>query len=98
MRFVDYCDKHNILLAVLPPHSTHRLQPLNVSIFSPLANAYSKQIDEFIQSSQGFSRITKRSFWMLFQEAWKSALTASNILSGFAATGIWPFNPTKVLQ
>ena len=25
-------------------------------------------------------------------------MTASNILSGFAATGIWPFNPTKILS
>ena len=35
---------------------------------------------------------------MLFQKAWKSALIASNIFSGFAATGIWPFNPTRILS
>ena len=51
MRFIDYCDEHNILLAILPPHSTHRLQPLDVSIFSPFATAYSNEIDKFIQSS-----------------------------------------------
>ena len=48
MRFIDYCDAHNILLAILPPHSTHRLQPLDVSVFSPLATAYSNEIDKFI--------------------------------------------------
>ncbi len=41
LRFVNYCDKHRILLVILPPHSTHRLQPLDVGIFSP---AYSKDI------------------------------------------------------
>ena len=35
---------------------------------------------------------------MLFREAWKSALTPSNICSGFSATGIWPLKPLKVLQ
>ena len=95
---MEYCDIHNILLVILPPHSTHRLQPLDVAIFSPLATAYSNQIDTIIQSSQGFSRITKRDFWSLFRSAWKTALTTYNIYAGFSATGIWPINPTKVLQ
>ena len=62
MKFINYCDQHGILLGILPPHSTHRLQPLDVAIFSPLTTAYSGQIDNFIQSSRGFGRITKRVF------------------------------------
>ena len=26
LRFIDYCDTNGVLLAILPPHSTHRLQ------------------------------------------------------------------------
>jgi DDE superfamily endonuclease/Tc5 transposase DNA-binding domain len=33
--FVDYADKHNIVLCGLPPHSTHFLQPLDVVCFQP---------------------------------------------------------------
>ena len=77
MAFVDYCDQNGIILAVLPPHSTHRLQPLDVGIFSPLAKAYSNEIDRLIQSSQGFSSISKRTFWVLFRASWKTALTIS---------------------
>ena len=62
IRFIDHCDRHNILLAILPPHSTHQLQPLDISIFSPLTTAYSNQIDNLIQSNQDFSRVTKRNF------------------------------------
>lgn len=97
MKFIDFCDKHNIILVVFPPHSTHRLQPLDVGIFSPLATAYSNQINQIIQSSSGFTRITKRSFWSIFREAWKKSLTPENICSSFAATGIYPFQPEKVL-
>jgi hypothetical protein len=40
MKFLNWCDKHHVLLAIYPPHSTHRLQPLDVSLFSPLATFY----------------------------------------------------------
>ena len=98
MRFIDACDERRIILAILPPHSTHRLQPLNLKIFSPLSTAYSQEIDRIIQSSQGFSKLTKRSFWSMFKPAWKKALTQANILSAFAAGGIYPLNPTIVLN
>ena len=98
MKFIDYCDNHNILLVILPPHSTHRLQPLDVTVFSPLATAYSSQIDALLQSSQGFTRVSKRCFWSLFRKAWKTALSTSNIYAGFSTTGIWPINATKVFE
>ena len=98
MKFMDFCGVHRIVLGFLPPHSTHRLQPLDVGIFSPLATAYSSKIDALVQSSFGFSRATKRNFWPLFKSAWKSALTMSNIKSVFAATGIWPSDSTRVLR
>ena len=97
MKFIEFCDNHGIILAILPPHSTHRLQPLDVGIFSPLSTAYSNQINQLIQSSQGFPRITKRSFWSMFRTAWKIALNFGNIRSAFAATAVYPLGPEKVL-
>ena len=98
MKFIDFCDQNGILLSILFPHFTHRLQPLDVVIFSPLATAYSKQIDAFIQSSCGFGCITKHAFWSLFRDAWKSALISSNVYAGFSAIGICFFKPSKVFQ
>ena len=98
MKFINYCNARAIIFVVLPPHSTHRLQLLDVAVFSLLATAYSNQIDALIQSSSGFNRVTKCAFWSLFRNAWKSALSATNIHASFSATSIWPFNPTKVLK
>jgi len=98
LRFINYCDNHRILLVILPPHSTHRLQPLDVGIFSSLANAYSQELDRLIQSSHGFTRITKRHFWRLFSAAWTYTVTAENIKSAFAAPGITPLDPSKILS
>ena len=40
MQFIDRCDSLRILLLILPPHTTHRLQPLDVGLFSPLSTYY----------------------------------------------------------
>ena len=95
--FIDYTDTNRILLAVLLLYLTHRLQPLDVGLFSPLSTAYSQQIDNILMESQGLVRLIKRDFWPLFRDAWKQAFTATNVQSAWEATGIHPFNPEKVI-
>ena len=41
IRFLKYYKKHWILIAVYPPHSTYKLQPLNICLFLPLTMHYS---------------------------------------------------------
>jgi hypothetical protein len=60
MRFINYCDQNRILLAILPPHSTHRLQSLDVGLFESLAEYYSQEIDRFVTNAQDFVSISKR--------------------------------------
>jgi len=62
MRFIDYAGRNRIVLVVLPPHSIHRLQPLDIGLFSPLSTYYSQQIDYFVAEYQGFVSLTKRHF------------------------------------
>ena len=51
MAFVEACNKLRILLLILPPHSTHRLQPLDIGLFSPLSTSYSKNLNTLMQTS-----------------------------------------------
>ena len=85
-------------MAVLPPHTTHWLQPLDVGIFSPLSNAYTKQLDDWLEASYDMTGMQKQEFWRLFNSAWTEALTEKNILSAFEATEIQPINSSRVLQ
>ena len=98
MAFVNACRSRKIIPAILPPHSTHQLQPLDAGIFSPLATAYSNQIDQAVQSNHSFSRITRRNFCSVFKITWETALTTNNICSAFAATSVHPLQPTKILS
>ena len=44
IKFIEWCNQHKILLAVYPPYSTYRLQPLDINLFNPLANYYSQKL------------------------------------------------------
>src|SRR6266498_262685 len=97
IRFINYANQNRILLTFLPPHSTHRLQPLDVGLFGPLANYYTQEIDRFVAEYQSYVTISKRHFWKFFLEAYNRAFTKENVESGWAATGIYPFKPQRVL-
>jgi hypothetical protein len=98
MKFIDWCDKHHVLLAIYPPHSTHRLQPLDVSLFSPLATFYTQQLEEFIQGTHGLSGLGKRDFFGLFWPAYIDAFTQANIASAWRKTGLFPFDSELVVS
>ena len=98
MAFLNLADKMGIITLILPPHSTHRLQPLDIGLFGPLSKAYSKELNRLIHISQGMVSMSKRFFWPLFNTAWKSAFTPVNIASAFAATGVWRLNPGIILD
>ena len=98
IKWLEYCQQHRILIAVYPPHSTHRLQPLDVSLFSPMAVYYSQELHQFTQDSQGISKVTKRDFFRLFWQAYPRTFTSDNIASGWSKTGLHPFNPAAVLN
>ena len=98
MQFIKKCDELRILLLVLPAHSTHRLQPLDVGLFAPLATYYTNGLNDLMAKSFGMVRISKRAFWSVFLPAWQNAFSEQNIMSAFRKTGIWPYNPTPMLK
>jgi hypothetical protein len=98
MKFLTWCEQHKVFIAVYPLHSTHRLQPLDVSLFSPLATYYSQELDSWIHKTQDLCRLSKREFWGLFHPAWNRAITSKNILSGWKKTGLQPLNAEEVIQ
>lgn len=98
MAFITKCDALRIVLLIFPPHTTHRLQPLDLSCFRPLSIAYSQGIQKLMHESEGIVSMTKKDFWRVFRVAWEKAMSKDNILSGFSKAGIWPPTPSKVLD
>ncbi|CAG4994976.1 unnamed protein product [Parnassius apollo] len=92
---VDLCDSFEIELVLLPPHTSHALQPLDVSFFKPLKTYYHQQATAW-QHSHPNQGITKVAFGALFQRAWNQAATVGNATKGFEKTGIFPLNANAI--
>lgn len=87
--------QEGIHVLALPPHTTHFLQPLDRSLFGPFNKAYNKFCSDFLSKS-ALNIINKWTFPSLFKSAWEDGVTSENIVSGFRACGINPFNPLAI--
>ena len=62
MWFMEKCDKLHILLLILLFYSIHHLQPLNVSLFSPLLYYYSAIVNILIFNNIDLINLFKKAF------------------------------------
>ena len=62
MQFIKLADCLQILVMILPPHSIHRLQLLDVGLFQLLATAYTNELNSLIYKSIGIVSISKCMF------------------------------------
>jgi DDE superfamily endonuclease/Tc5 transposase DNA-binding domain/helix-turn-helix, Psq domain len=91
-----FCKEHSIITLCMPPHSSHLLQPLDVGCFAVLKQSYGRQIEGYMRN--GVNHIDKPDFLCAFYAARTEAMTLANIQSSFAATGLVPHNPERVLS
>ena len=96
--FINYCDRHRILLLIFPPHATHVLQPLDVVCFAPLASQYSAAVTEHLHSAQALMGVPKSEFFRLFYQSWVATFRGELIVSAFVNTGIFPQDPSVILH
>lgn len=47
-RMIELAIEHDIHLYCLPPHTTHRLQPLDVGVFGPLQRRWEERCDDVV--------------------------------------------------
>lgn len=88
---IDYARKYGVSILTIPPHCSGRLQPLDVSVYESLKGSYHAAMDSWMYQHPG-QTITMYDIPGLFGEAFKKSMTPSNIMSGFKACGIHPFD------
>jgi len=90
---------NTIHIIYLPAHTSHVLQPLDLSCFSVLKKAYRTRLEELLADAYCDSSVAgKRAFLQCYGLARSEALTESNIKAGWKATGLWPINMAKPLM
>lgn len=90
------CTENNIIPICMPPHSSHLLQPLDVSCFAVLKRQYGQLVEQRMRL--GFNHIDKIDFLTAFPKVRTTTYKAETIRNGFAATGLVPFDPDRVYQ
>ena len=88
---IDLSKKNGVTFLTLPPHCSHKPQPLDRLIYDPFKTFYNQAANAFMVSHPG-KTITIYDVAELVGKADEQALTPRTIRSGFAASGIWPFN------
>lgn len=82
-------------ILTLPAHTSHALQPLDVSVFKPFKQHF-RAYRDFWTSRNMSEPATKSTLSQWVSLGLRKALTSENIRSGFRGTGIFPLNPAAM--
>lgn len=88
---VNYCRDNGIHLLTLPPHSSHKMQPLDRGFFGPLKIKFAYECDKWLSHNPG-RVIGQTEVAHLVNEAFQKVATVNNAAAGFKISGIWPID------
>lgn len=87
---LDFASTNGITMISFPPHCSHKLQPLDRTVYGPLKRYYNASSDNWMVSNP--RPMTIFDIASILRSAYEQAFTQSNIASGFAVSGIEPYN------
>ncbi|XP_046661273.1 uncharacterized protein LOC124354680 [Homalodisca vitripennis] len=88
---LNFCKENGIVMLSFPPHTSHRLQPLDRSVYGPFKRFYFASVDDWMVNNAG-KTVTIYDIPGIVKMALPRAINPTNIISGFQATGIAPYN------
>jgi hypothetical protein len=92
---VNIAERNNVIILLLPAHTSHELQPLDKAVFKSLKAALYDQCRYWHCQHPGRS-LNKLAFSQVFTPAWNKTASRENAVNGFRATGIYPLNPHAI--
>jgi hypothetical protein len=87
MTLTDWAKEHSVVLFVLPPHSSHLTQPLDIGVFGPMKHHYNNECKAYMHANPGVS-ITRYEVAWLIARPYGRAFSQDNITSAFRKAGI----------
>ena len=94
---LNYAKEHRITMISFPPHCSHKLQPLDLSVFGPLKKRTAQAQNNWMRTHPG-KTMTIYDLPEIICEPWLDSVTPRNITSGFEKAGIFPYNADKFTE
>lgn len=91
LELINLARANNVILLCLPPHCSHRMQPLDVTFMAPLSTYYQQEVRQWITMHPGRA-VTIHQVAKLYGTAFLRAASMNTAVNGFKQTGIYPFN------
>lgn len=88
---LNICKDHGIIVLSFPPHCSHKLQPLDRSVYGPLKKYVNTACDSWMTSHPA-ATMSIYDIPSIVHTALPLAATPNNITAGFRVSGIYPFN------
>ena len=88
---LEFAKENGVIMLSFPPHTSHKLQPLDRSVYGPFKKYYISACDGWIVGHPGRT-MTIYDIVGVVGTAFPRAMTPANILSGFRVSGISPFD------
>ena len=97
---IGLCETHNIKFILLPPNSTHLLQPLDVCVYGPMKRAWRKVVTDWkLGPGKHCTVMPKQWFpYLLLQLLTTMPNIKDLLITSFKATGIHPLNRIRVID
>ena len=91
LEVIRYARAHHIHMLSTPPHTTHKLQPLDRSFMKPFKGAYAEACSFWMRKNPGV-RINEYNISELVSTSYSRICRLEIAQKGFACTGIHPFD------
>ncbi|CAM1305346.1 Uncharacterised protein r2_g1513 [Pycnogonum litorale] len=88
---IELCIERGIELITLPPHCTHKMQPLDKTFFKAFKSAYNAASTGWMVANAG-RRITMYEICQIFATAYNKCASIEKAVNGFRSCGLWPLN------
>lgn len=88
---IKLAKENGVIMLSLPPHCSHRIQPLDVSFFKSLKNYYNLEIEKWLRTNN-YIAASVRQVATFVNGAFSQAATIPNAVNGYMKSGIWPCN------